>query len=121
MLRLTVLCRVPRATCWEMASGGHLSYRFVRWRDLPKPLARKCRPEASFRIDLYASGASLGHLLGNGFRSSLFVLICTLPGPPLGHLLGKWPPELTFRIDLYAVGAPVGHLLGNGLRRRLFL
>ena len=42
-------------------------------------------------------------------------------GPPLGHLLGKWPPELTFRIDLYAVGAPVGHLLGNGLRSPLFL
>ena len=58
-----------------MASGGHFSYGFVRWRDLPGPIARKWLPEATFRIDLYAGGSTLGHLLGNGFRRPLFVWI----------------------------------------------
>ena len=57
----------------EIASRGHFSYRFVHWRGLPGPAAGKWPPEATFRIDLYAGGTSLGHLLGNGLRRPLFV------------------------------------------------
>ena len=53
-----------------------MSYRFVRWRDLLGPPARKWHPEATFRMHLYAGGTPAG----------------------------KGPPEATFRIDLYAGG-----------------
>ena len=61
----------PWATCWEMGPRGHFSYRFVRWRGFPGPPAGKGPPEVSFGIDLYAGGASLGHLLGSGFWGPL--------------------------------------------------
>ena len=70
----------PWATCWEMGPRGHFSYRFVRWRGFPGPPAGKGPPEVSFGIDLYAGGASLGHLLGNGPQRPLVVKICTLAG-----------------------------------------
>ena len=107
-----------------MASGGHFSYELVRWRgfpgppagkwlpeaifwyrfvrlrDLPGPLAGKWLLEATFRIDLYAGGASLGHLLGNGFQnfylhgspSLCFLGSCALPAK---HLQ-KHSPEMAF-------------------------
>ena len=84
-LRICRLAGFPRAACWEMVSSGHFSYGGVRWRDLFGPIARKWLPEATCRIDLYAGGTSLGHLLGNGIRRPLFVCICTLAG----RLLGK--------------------------------
>ena len=72
-LWICTLAGPPWATCWEMASGGHFAYRFVRWRGLPGQPAGKWPPEATFRIDLYAGVASLGHLLGNGFWRPLSV------------------------------------------------
>ena len=77
-----MLAGPPWATCWEMASRDHFSYGFVRWRDLPGPTAGKWPPEATFHIDLYAGGASLGQLLGNGPQRPLFVQICSVAGLP---------------------------------------
>ena len=117
-----------------MASGRHLSYRFVHWRDVPVPFAGKWPPEATFRIDLYPGGMSLCQLLVNDLRRPLFVKICTLAGPPWASCLemasrghfsyrfvcwrdlpgpaaGKWPPEATFRIDLYAGATSLGTLV----------
>ena len=79
---ICTLAGPPWAACWEMASGSHFSYGFACRRDLPGPPAGEWLPEATFRIDLYAGGTSLGRLLGNGFRRPLFLWICTLAGPP---------------------------------------
>ena len=79
---------LPWATCWETPSGGQFWYRFVRWRALPGRPAGKWAPEATFRIDLYAGGASLA-------------------------TWWEMAPRGFFRTDLYADGASLADLLGN--------
>ena len=55
--------------------NGCILYLKVRWRAPSGPLAGKWAPAAIFRIDLYAGGASLGHLLGKALRRPVLVKI----------------------------------------------
>ena len=80
------------------------------WTGLPWPPPGKCCPEATFTIDLFVDGPSLGQVLGNGLRKPFhyrFIRGRAFPGP----LPGKWPPEATFTIDLFVDGPSLGHFL----------
>ena len=109
-----------------MASGVHFSYRFVRCRDFPGPPVGKWPSELTFRIDLCAVEASLGHLLGNGLRRPLFVCCFqrSRGGPKVPPRTSQIEGKGSHHFDDHTLGtprksqckvcvcAPAGHFLG---------
>ena len=130
-----------------MASRDKFLYGFVRWRDLPGPLAGKWPPETTemesgghfpYRFLCCRAlsrppagkwppeatfridlyaGGAIWEMASGDYFSYGFARWRDLPGPPAR----KWPPEATFRIDLHVGETSLGHLLGNGIRRPLLV